>query len=278
MGMATLKTGQSEGSAARSRPLWPWAASLAIFLLLVFAGTSAVRAAGKVDVEAQKWSFNGVFGTYDKGQLQRGYKVYQEVCASCHGLKLVYYRNLGEPGGPGFSAAEVKALAAAVQVVDGPNEDGEMFERPGRPSDAFVSPFENDNAARAANNGALPPDLSVIAKARDGGPDFLYALLTGYVDPPAGLELQEGMTYNTVFPGHQIAMPSPIVDGQVEYDDGTPATAENIARDVTAFLMWAAEPKLEERKRIGFQVIIFLLVLAGLMYMVVRRVWDGVPH
>jgi len=249
---------------------------VAAMMLAVTHGASAEGS--EPEFEAQKWSFNGVFGTYDKGQLQRGFKVYSEVCAGCHGLKLLSYRNLGEEGGPGFSEAEVKAIAASVEVKDGPNDEGEMFERPGLASDAFVSPFDNDNAARASNNGALPPDLSVIAKGRKGGPDYLYALLTGYKDPPEDFKLQEGMNYNTVFRGHQIAMPPPVSDDAIEYDDGTPASAENLARDVSAFLMWAAEPKLEARKRIGFQVIIFLLILSGLMFLTVRKIWEGEPH
>lgn len=252
-------------------------AAVALTAGLVAGGPA--RAAEETAIPAQDWSFDGLFGTYDRGALQRGFKVYSQVCAACHGMRLVYYRNLGEPGGPGFSEAEVKAIAAAVEVEDGPDKEGEMFMRPGLPRDTFVSPFANDNAARAANNGALPPDLSVIAKARPGGPDYLYALLTGYEEePPEGVTLRAGMSYNKVFPGNQIAMPLPLFDDMIEYDDGTPATAENMARDLTTFLMWAAEPKLEARKRMGFQVIVFLIVLAGLFYFTNKKIWSRIEH
>ncbi|MGI9385103.1 MAG: cytochrome c1, partial [Methyloligellaceae bacterium] len=189
-----------------------------------------------------------------------------------------HYRNLGEPGGPEFSAEAVKALAAAVEVTDGPNDEGEMFERPGKPSDAFVSPFNNDQEARSSNGGALPPDLSVMAKARPHGPDYLYALMVGYKAKPSDIKLSEGMHYNAAFPGHQIAMPNPLEDESIEYTDGTPATVANYSKDVTAFLMWAAEPKLEERHRIGFRVMIYLILLAGILYFAKRKVWRRVDH
>jgi ubiquinol-cytochrome c reductase cytochrome b/c1 subunit len=236
------------------------------------------RAAEGPAVAKQSWSFTGPFGRFDRGALQRGFLVYKEACASCHGLKLLSLRNLGEDGGPGFTAEQVKAIAAEFTIKDGPDGEGEMFERPGKPSDRFPSPFDNENAARAANSGTLPPDLSVIAKARAAGADYLYALLIGYAEAPQGFELSEGMSYNKFFPGHQIAMPQPLSEDQVEYPDGTKATVENLARDVTTFLMWAAEPKLEERKRIGLQVMIFLLVLAGLFYLTKRKVWADVDH
>lgn len=188
-------------------------------------------------------------------------------------MRLLSYRNLGEPGGPDFSPEAVKVLAEQVQVTDGPNDKGEMYQRPGRPSDRFRSPYPNDEAARAANRGALPPDLSVIAKARPGGPDYLYALLTGYQKPPAGFELAPGMQYNTAFPGHQIAMPSPLIDGVINYTDGTEPTADNYAKDVSAFLMWAAEPKLEERHMVGATVMIFLIAFAVIMFLEKRAVW-----
>ena len=219
------------------------------------------------------WSFDGPFGTFDRGALQRGFQVYKEVCAACHAMKLLAYRNLADPGGPGFSAAEVKAIAAEVEVTDGPNDDGEMFERPGLPSDRFKSPFPNDKAARVANNGSLPPDLSLIAKARKGGPDYLHAILSGYEDPPSGFQLADGMQYNKYFPGHQIAMAAPLSDDRVEYADGTKATVDQMARDVSEFLMWTAEPKLEDRKRLGLKVVLFLLLLTGLFYAAKRKVW-----
>jgi len=224
-------------------------------------------------IEAQEWSFAPPFGHYDKAQLQRGYRVYKEICANCHSMRLLSYRNLGEPGGPGFSPEAVETLAAQAQITDGPNDKGEMFQRPGRPSDRFRSPYPNDQAARVANNGALPPDLSVMAKAREGGPDYIYALLTGYEQPPADMEMSKGMQYNTAFPGHQIAMPNPLVDGVIPYTDGTKPTVDNYAKDVSAFLMWAAEPKLEERYKVGARIMIFLLVFAVIMYLSKRAVW-----
>jgi cytochrome c1 len=215
---------------------------------------------------------------FDRGQLQRGYKVYKDVCAACHGMRLLHFRNLHESGGPEFSEEAVKALAGDVEVQDGPNDEGEMFARPGKPSDAFPSPFANDNAARAANNGALPPDLSVIAKAREGGPDYIYALMTGYKDAPEGTKMSEDMNYNEAFPGHQIAMAAPLGEEVVEYTDGTAPTLENYAKDVAAFLMWAAETKLEERHKVGFRFMIYLVLLAGFLYLAKRRVWSGLKH
>jgi cytochrome c1 len=228
------------------------------------------------EIAAQEWSFAPPFGTYDNAQLQRGFKVYQRVCANCHAMRLMSYRNLGEPGGPQFSPKAVEILASQVQVTDGPNEKGEMFQRPGWPSDRFRSPFANEQAARAANNGALPPDLSVIAKARPGGPDYIYALLTGYVPPPQGFKVAEGMHYNAAFPGHQIAMIPPLSDGLIPYTDGTKADVDNYARDVAAFLMWAAEPKLEERHSVGARIMIFLIVFLVIMYLAKRVVWARV--
>ena len=233
--------------------------------------TGAASAAEVPKLPAQDWSFDGIFGTYDRAELRRGVQVYNEVCASCHGLKLVAYRNLNDVG---FSADDVKAIAAEFEVTDGPNDDGDMFTRPARPADRFQSPFENDQAARAANNGSLPPDLSVITKARKGGSDYIYALLAGYAEePPADFELADGMYYNKVFPGHQIAMAPPLDDDAVEYADGTEATTAQMARDVTTFLVWAAEPEMEERKRLGIKVMLFLLVLTGLLYALKRKTW-----
>ena len=220
------------------------------------------------------WSFGGVFGTFDRGASQRGLQVYTEVCSVCHGLRLLYYRNLSAIG---FSEAQVKEIAAAVEVTDGPDREGEMFDRPARPSDRFKSPFPNDNAARAVNNGALPPDLSLMTKARAGGADYLYSLLIGYRDEaPKGVEMSEGMSYNLYFAGHQIAMPPPLSDEQVEYADGTKATVDQMAKDVTTFLAWAAEPEMEERKRMGVKVLLFLLVLTGMLFAVKRKVWRDV--
>jgi cytochrome c1 len=260
-------------------PKWKFASCLAGALMCAatFAVTPA-RAAGGITFKHLDWSFSGPFGTFDRGQLQRGYQVYKEVCSACHGLRQLHFRNLGEPGGPEFDKAEVEALAAEAEVQDGPDSEGEMFDRPGKPSDAFVSPFPNENAARAANNGANPPDLSLMAKARVGGPDYIYALMTGYKDAPENMKMAEDMIYNSVFPGHQIAMAAPLDAELVEYADGTKPTLENYAKDVSAFLMWAAEPKLEERHKLGFRFMIYLFILAGLLYLAKRRIWSTLEH
>jgi ubiquinol-cytochrome c reductase cytochrome c1 subunit len=222
------------------------------------------------------FNFSGIFGTVDRSAAQRGFLVYKEVCAACHGLRLVSYRNLAELG---FSDAEVRAIAAAVTVTDGPNDEGQMFERPGRPSDRFRSPFANENAARAANNGAAPPDFSVITKAREEGPRYIYALLTGYADPPSDMQMGEGMHYNRYFPGFQIAMAAPLrEEGQVEYADGTKATVEQMSYDLVSFLQWAAEPEMEARKRLGTKIMLFLIVLLGLAYATKRKIWAKVAH
>jgi ubiquinol-cytochrome c reductase cytochrome c1 subunit len=230
-------------------------------------------AAGEGVFEAQDWSFSGVFGTFDRGALQRGLQVYQNVCASCHGLEYVAYRNLEQLG---YNENEIKALAAEKQVLDGPNDEGEMFERPALPSDRFVSPFANPEAARAANGGAYPPDLSLIVDARGGGADYLHGLLVGYTEPPEGVTLPDGMYYNTAFPGNQIAMPPPLYPDGVTYSDNTPATVAQQARDVATFLAWASEPNLEERKRAGVMTILFLLVFTGLLYATKRKIWADV--
>jgi cytochrome c1 len=242
-------------------------------VLLAFAAPGTPLAADAPKIEAQDWTFEPPFGHFDKAQLQRGYWVYKQVCAACHSMRLLSYRNLGEPGGPGFSEKAVETLASQAQITDGPDDKGQMFQRPGQPSDRFRSPYPNDQAARVANNGALPPDLSVMAKARPGGPDYIYALLTGYQDPPEGFEMSQGMHYNEAFPGHQIAMGNPLFDGVIPYTDGTKPTVDNYAKDVSAFLMWAAEPKLEERYKIGARVMVFLIVFAVIMYLSKRAVW-----
>ena len=247
--------------------------------------------------ELLNWSFAGVFGGYDPAQLQRGFQVYREVCAACHGIKYVAFRNLAEPGGPGFTAEQVRALAAEYLIVDGPDEFGDMFERPGIPADRFPEPFPNERAAAAANGGAVPPDLSLMAKARgvhrgpvwtvidfftqyqEAGVDYVYALLTGYEEPPVGKEVSPGTYYNPYFlSGTSIAMAQPLFDGMVTYSDGSPETVSQYSRDVAAFMMWTAEPHLVARKRLGFQVMIFLVVFAGLMYLTKKRVWAKVAH
>jgi ubiquinol-cytochrome c reductase cytochrome c1 subunit len=237
---------------------------------------------------SQSWSFAGPFGTFDQAQLQRGFKVYHDVCANCHSLKFVAFRNLADPGGPGFSEGQVKALAATYKIKDGPNDAGEMFERPGRPSDYFPWAFANEQAA-AASLGKAPPDMSLLAKARSyerGFPLFIIDAITQYQQqgPDYIVALMQGYTkdsdpnWNEYFPGHKIAMPKPLSDGAVEYTDGSPQTVHQYAQDVSAFLMWAAEPKLEARKHLGFRVIIFLIVFAALLYFVKRRIWAGVAH
>jgi len=252
----------------------PLAALVVAFGLAVSSVSPASAAGEAVQPPAEDWSFNGIFGTYDKASIQRGFQVYKEACAVCHGMRLKAYRNLQAIG---FSEEEVTAIASEYFVMDGPDEFGEMFERPARPSDYFVEPFPNEQAARAANNGALPKDLSVIAKARAAGADYLYWLLLGYPEePPADVELGPGMYYNTYFGGHQIAMPQILYDDTVEYHDGTPATAEQHAWDVTNFMMWAAEPSLEDRKRMGIKVILFLIVFSAMMYAVKRKIWADV--
>ena len=226
-----------------------------------------------VEPPKQSWSFNGPFGTYDRASAQRGFQVYKEVCGNCHSMKLMYYRNLA---GIGLNEAQIKAIAASVQVPGGTDETGQAVERPGLPSDHFRSPFPNDTAARAANAGALPPDMSLIAKARSNGPDYLYQLLTSYADPPEGVKVPDGQYYNTAFPGHFLAMPQPLRDDQVTYADGTPATLDQMARDVTQFLNFTANPDLEQRKRMGVKVVLFLTLLTGLTYAVKKKLWKDV--
>ena len=250
------------------------AALLAGGLALAGGAGPALAAGEALPPPDTKFSFDGLFGTFDRASAQRGFQVYKEVCSNCHSMRLLYYRNLRELG---LSDAEVRAIAATVQVNDGPNDEGQMFERPGRPSDRFRSPFTNENAARAANNGAYPPDMSVITKAREHGADYIYALLTGYSDPPEDFQLMEGMNYNKYFAGRQIAMAPPLAgEGQVEYKDGTTATVEQMAKDVTTFLAWAAEPELEQRKQMGVRIILFLTILGGLVYAVKRKIWSDV--
>lgn len=242
---------------------------LALFLL---AAPAFAKEDSAVHSPPGGWPHQGVFGAYDRAALQRGFLVYKQVCAACHSLNLVAYRNLTALG---YSEAEVKSIAAEATITDGPNDEGNMFERPGRPSDHFKASFANEKAARFANGGALPPDLSLIIKARHGGEDYLYSLLTGYgQQPPAGVTIMQGMQYNPAFAGGQIAMPDPLSsDDMVAYSDGTKATKAQMARDVTQFLAWAAEPQLEQRKRIGIRAIIFLLIMAGIFYAAKRRVW-----
>ncbi len=243
----------------------------------------------------ESWSFSGPFGTYDTAQLQRGYQIYRQVCSNCHAAKFMSFRNLAEAGGPGFSDSQVKALSSTFKVQDGPDDSGNMYERPGRPSDPFPSPFANEQAARAANGGALPPDMSTLAKARsfeqgglwflvdpftqyqEEGPDYIHALLNGYKDaPPKDFKLPEGKYYNVYFPGHAISMPPPLSDGLVDYSDGSPKTVEQYSKDIAAYLQWMSEPKLDQRKQTGFKAVIFLAIFASLLFLIKRRIWAGV--
>lgn len=232
-----------------------------------------VSAGEKAELIKQNWPFDGFFGRFDQSSIQRGFQVYREVCAGCHGIKYIAYRDLADVG---FTTDEIKSIASEYEIIDGPNDEGEMFDRLAKPSDKFVGPYLNDKEARVANNGAYPPDLSLITKARAGGADYLYNLLNGYKDPPENLDINDGMYYNTIYPGNQIAMPMPIVDEIVEYEDQTPATQDQIIRDVTSFLVWTAEPELEERKVLGIRVLIFLIIITLMLLAVKRKVWKDV--
>jgi cytochrome c1 len=249
--------------------------SLALASALALATATGAQASSEAHIAPQKWSWDGVFGAYDKAQLKRGFTVFKEICSNCHSMRLVAYRNLQALG---LTEDEVKAIATEKEVTDGPNDQGDMFKRPAKLSDRIVPPFPNEQAARVANNGALPPDLSLIAKARKGGPDYVYALMTGYKDAPSGFALNDGMNYNAAFPGSQIAMPPQIQDDLVTYKDGTKATSDQIARDVVALLNWAAEPELDERKSIGFKTLAFLVVFTAMLYALKRQIWSKIDH
>ncbi len=247
--------------------------SIIVLLIGVSSNTSAAE---KLEYLKTDWSFKGIFGKFDRGALQRGYQVYTEVCSSCHSMKYLSYRNLAEKGGPEFSEAQAKAIAASFEVTDGPNSDGEMFTRPGKLSDKFVMPYENVKAAQAANGGAYPPDMSVLVKARGGGVDYIYSLLQGYDEPPVGVTLDEGVYYNKYMYGNKIKMSNPLSDGIVEYSDGTISSVEQMSKDVTTFLMWAAEPHLETRHKMGFKAIIYLIILTILVYFSMKKIWSRV--
>jgi len=248
--------------------------SLAILLSLSI--QLKINSAEKVELMKTDWTFKGLLGKFDRASLQRGYQVYTEVCAACHSMKYISYRNLMEKGGPEFSEAQVKAIAASFEVTDGPNADGEMFSRPARLSDKFPMPYPNEKAAQAANGGAYPPDMSVLAKARKGGVDYLYSVLLGYEDPPAGVTLDEGVYYNKFMYGNKIKMPKVLEDDLIEYSDGTPVTEEQMAKDVVTFLMWSAEPHLETRHKMGFRAIIYLIILTVLVYFSMKKIWSRI--
>lgn len=242
---------------------------------LALAAVTAASAQEIPEPKQQDWSFYGAFGTYDRAALQRGFQVYREVCAACHSMNLLAYHELD---GIGYTLPEIKAIAASVSVPDDPDDAGEIKDRPGRPSDRFKAPFANEKAAAAANNGAIPKDLSLIVRGRKYGPDYVYALMTGFGTPPADFKMSKGMNFNTAFPGHQIAMPPPLSDDRVTYADGTKATLSQEAHDVVTFLSWASDPHLEDRHRLGARVMIFLLAFSGVMYGVKRKVWSKIEH
>jgi len=279
------------------------AAALAVVLTLAGGGSDhALAAKATAAIEKQDWTFAGPFGYYDEDQLRRGFQVYTQVCSSCHGMDLLYYRNLTDENGPNLPEEQVQAIAAQYTVTDGPNDQGEIFERSATPNDPFVDPYKNEKEAALVNNGVVPPDLSVIAKARnassdpawymspvaiaedlvtmyaEGGPDYIYAFLNGYEQPPEDFNLPPGSYYNRVYPGNAVAMPQVLYPDIVPYDDGTPTTPEQYAKDVAAYLMWAAEPKLEERKQMGAKVMLYLFILAALLYLSKRLLWRGIEH
>ena len=245
-------------------------------ILLSLTIFNTLKSAEQIDPIKVDWSFKGLTGTFDRASLQRGFQVYKEVCASCHSMQYLSYRNLGEPGGPEFSEQEVKAIAASFEIEDGPDSQGEMFTRPGKPSDKFKSPYPNVQAATAANGGAYPPDMSVLVKARKGGANYIYSVLVGYEDPPPGVTLDDGVYYNKYMAGNKIKMPNNLMDGLVEYADGTESTVDQMAKDVTTFLAWAAEPELEERHKTGVKLIIYLLILKIIVYLSMKKIWSRI--
>lgn len=249
-------------------------AAAAVLLALALLVPAPGQAQEVPPLPHQQWSFDGIFGTYDKAAMQRGFQIYKQICSACHPVKHLYFRDLEALG---YTPDQVKAIAASDQCTDGPNDQGHMYQRPCRPSDPIPGPFPNDEAARAANGGALPPDQSMIVKAREGGPDYVYALLNGYKQPPpTGFQLAPGKYYNEYFPGHQIAMPPPLTDGAVTYADGTKATVPQMAHDVVTFLAWASEPALDTRHRVGARVFLFLIVGVGIFYAAKRKIWAAV--
>ena len=249
---------------------------LLFLLALTFSSSKDLMAEEKIELLHIDWSFKGLTGKFDRSSLQRGYQVYKEVCSSCHSMKYLSYRNLGEEGGPEFTLEEVKAIAASFETTDGPNSEGEMFQRPARPSDKFVSPYPNMNASMAANGGAYPPDMSVLVKARSGGADYIYSVLMGYEDPPEGFNLDDGVYYNKYMSGNKIKMSQPLSEDIVEYSDGTKASVEQMAKDITTFLTWAAEPELEARHKTGVKVLLYLILLSILVFLSMKRIWSRI--
>ena len=228
------------------------------------------------DLLKVNWSFKGITGKFDRASLQRGFQIYKEVCSSCHSMQYLSYRNLGEEGGPEFTVEEVKAIAASVEIDDGPDSQGEMFTRSGRPSDKFLSPYPNVNASMAANGGAYPPDMSVLVKARPGGANYIYSILMGYDEKPENFILDEGVYYNKYMSGQKIKMSNPLSEDIIEYSDGTEASVDQMAKDVTTFLSWAAEPELEQRHKTGVKVIVYLILLTVLVYLSMKKIWSRI--
>ena len=250
--------------------------SLIFFIIFFNFSFNNLLAEENKELLTQDWTFKSFFGKFDRTSLQRGYQVYNEVCASCHSAKYLSYRNLMEKGGPEFTEEEAKAIASNFEVTDGPDSTGEMFTRPARLSDKFVMPYANDEEAKSANGGAYPPDMSVLVKARKGGADYIYSILMGYEDAPEGVSLEDGVYYNTYMPGNKIMMPNPLSEDLVEYNDGTKATPEQMAKDVVTFLSWSAEPHLEARHKMGFKTIIYLIIATLLAFFSMKRIWSRV--
>ena len=249
---------------------------LTLVFFLILLNVNLIASESKVLFLKTDWSFKGIFGKFDRGELRRGYQVYSEVCAGCHSISQLSYRNLSEKGGPEFSIKVVEDIAASFEIKDGPNSEGDMFTRPGRLPDKFPNPYPNIEAAKAANGGAYPPDMSVLVKARKGGAAYIFSLLQGYDEPPEGYQLDEGVYYNKYMDGNQIKMPNVLFDDLVEYADGTKATKEQMSKDISSFLTWVSEPSLETRHKLGFKVILFLIILAVLVYFSMNRLWSRI--
>ena len=250
--------------------------SICFVIIFTTVGFGSIAAEQSHKLLNPEWSFKGFFGKFDRASLQRGYQVYTEVCASCHSIKYLSYRNLSEPGGPEFSEEQAKAIAAQFEVSDGPNSDGDMFTRPAKLSDKFVMPYQNEQEAKTSNGGAYPPDFSVLVKARSGGANYIYSVLLGYEDPPIDITLDDGVYYNRYMYGNKIKMPKPLSNDLVIYSDGTSATEEQMAKDVVTFLTWAAEPHLEARYKLGFRAITYLIIITILIYFSMRRIWSRI--
>ena len=250
------------------------------FILIIFLfslnSLSSNSAEKSEDLLNPGWSFKGFFGKFDRASLQRGYQVYTEVCAACHSMKYLSYRNLAQQGGPEFSEDQAKIIASQFEVIDGPNSEGDMFTRPARLSDNFVGPYANEEAAKSANGGAYPPDMSVLVKARKGGASYIYSILLGYDDPPPDVSLEDGVYYNTYMGGNKIKMSKPLSENLVQYSDGTQATEEQMAKDVSTFLAWTAEPNLEQRHKMGFKAVLYLIIITILVYFSMKKIWSRI--